>query len=116
MARVCEEFRGKDVVVLDLTDVTPVFDFFVIATCSNPRTMAAITNELRVQMKAKGIVPPAAEGEKVTPWVLQDWGDIVVHVMLEEARNLYDLEGLWADAKQIDWRGKRDAQPTASTP
>ena len=104
LAKLCEEFRGKDTVVLDLTAVTPVFDFFVITTCTNPRTMAAIANEARVQMKARGNSVPRAEGEKVSSWLLQDWGDIVAHLMLPEARELYDLEGLWADAKRIDWQ------------
>ena len=47
---------------------------------------------------------PRAEGEKVSTWLLQDWGDIVAHFMLPEARELYDLEGLWADAKRVDWQ------------
>jgi ribosome-associated protein len=104
IAKLCEEFRGKDTVVLDLTEITPVMDFFVITTCNNPRTMAAIANEARVQMKARGNPPPKTEGEKASSWLLQDWGDIVLHVMLPDARTLYDLEGMWADAKQIDWR------------
>ena len=104
LAKLCEEFRGKDTVVLDLTAVTPVFDFFVITTCTNPRTMAAIANEARVQMKVRGNSVPRAEGEKVSNWLLQDWGDIVAHLMLPEARELYDLEGLWADAKRVDWQ------------
>jgi ribosome-associated protein len=104
IAKLCEEFRGKDTVVLDLTGVTPIMDFFVITTCNNPRTMAAIANEARVQMKARGNPPPNTEGEKVSNWLLQDWGDIVLHVMLPEARELYDLEGLWADAVKVDWK------------
>ena len=104
IAKLCEEFRGKDTVVLDLTNVTPIMDFFVIATCNNPRTMSAIANEARVQMKARGNPPPRTEGEKVSNWLLQDWGDIVLHVMLPEARELYDLEGLWADAVRVDWK------------
>lgn len=79
-------------------------DYFVITTCNNQRTVAAVANEARIQMKARGNPPPSTEGEKVSSWLLQDWGDIVLHVMLPEARELYDLEGLWADAKRIDWR------------
>lgn len=104
IARLCEEFRGKDTVVLDLTAVTPIMDYFVITTCNNPRTMSAIANEARVQMKARGNPPPSTEGEKVSSWLLQDWGDIVLHVMLPDARALYDLEGLWADAQRVDWK------------
>ncbi len=115
LARLCEEFRGRDTIVLDLTAVTPLFDFFVITTCTNPRTMAAIANESRVQMKARGNSVPRAEGEKVSTWLLQDWGDIVAHFMLPEARELYDLEGLWADAKRIDWQSIAGAPTVTSS-
>lgn len=104
IARSCEEFRGKETVVLDLTAITPIMDFFVITTVNNPRTMSALANEARVQMKARGNSVPSTEGEKLSSWLLQDWGDIVLHVMLPEARVLYDLEGLWADARQVDWK------------
>jgi ribosome-associated protein len=104
IARTCEEFRGKDTVVLDLTAVTPIMDFFVITTCNNPRTMAALASEARVLMKARGNAVPSTEGERVSSWLLQDWGDIVLHVMLPDARALYDLEGLWADARRVDWK------------
>ncbi|MCX7410060.1 MAG: ribosome silencing factor [Planctomycetales bacterium] len=114
IAKICAEFRGKDTVVLDLTAITPVFDYFVITTCTNPRTLAAIAIEARVQMKARGNAVPLAEGEKVSSWLLQDWGDIVAHLMLAEARELYDLEGLWADAKRIDWQSIAGAPVLAS--
>ncbi len=104
IARACEEFRGKETVVLDLTAITPIMDFFVITTCNNPRTMAALASESRVLMKARGNSVPNTEGERVSTWLLQDWGDIVLHVMLPEARELYDLEGLWADARRVDWK------------
>lgn len=104
IARTCEEFRGKETVVLDLTAITPIMDYFVITTCNNPRTMAALASEARVLMKARGNSVPSTEGERVSTWLLQDWGDIVLHVMLPEARELYDLEGLWADARRVDWK------------
>ncbi|WP_010588138.1 ribosome silencing factor [Schlesneria paludicola] len=104
IAKLCEEYRGKDVVVLDLTAITPIMDFFVIATGANIRQMHALTDEVRVLMKSRGNKPPATEGYEQSSWILQDWGDIVVHVFLADARELYDLEGLWADAKRVDWK------------
>ena len=104
IAKVCEEFRGKDTVVLDLTGVTPIMDFFVISTGTSTRQMHAMSDEVRVQMKARGHKPPATEGYEQSTWILQDWGDIILHSFLPDARELYDLEGLWADAKPIDWR------------
>ena len=104
IARLCEEYRGKDTVVLDLTAVTPIMDFFVITTGTSTRQMHALCDEVRVQMKARGNKPPATEGYEQSSWILQDWGDIVVHTFLPDARDLYDLEGLWADSRRIDWR------------
>ena len=104
IAKLCEEYRGKDTVVLDLTRVTPIMDFFVITTGSSTRQLHALTDEVRVQMKGRGHKAPATEGYEQSSWILQDWGDIVVHSFLPEARELYDLEGLWADAKRVDWR------------
>ena len=104
IAKLCEEYRGKDTVVLDLTRVTPIMDFFVITTGSSTRQMHALSDEVRVQMKARGHKPPATEGYEQSSWILQDWGDIVLHSFLSDARDLYDLEGLWADGKRVDWR------------
>ncbi len=104
IAQLCEEYRGKDTVVLDLTGITAIMDFFVITTGTSTRQMHALTDEVRVQMKARGHKPPATEGYEQSSWILQDWGDIVLHSFLPEARELYDLEGLWADAKRVDWR------------
>jgi len=107
----CEEYRGKDTVVLDLTGVTPIMDFFVITTGTSTRQMHALCDEVRVQMKARGHKPPATEGYEQSSWILQDWGDIVLHSFLPEARELYDLEGLWADSKRVDWRAVVAAAP-----
>ena len=104
IAKLCEEYRGKDTVVLDLTQVTPIMDFFVVTTGTNARQMHALCDEARVQMKSRARKPPATEGYEQSSWILQDWGDIVLHTFLAEARELYDLEGLWADAKRVDWR------------
>ncbi len=90
--------------VLDLTKVTPIMDFFVITTGSNPRQLRALSDETRVQMKSRGHKPPATEGYEQGTWILQDWGDILLHGFLPESREMYDLEGLWADAKRVDWR------------
>jgi ribosome-associated protein len=110
IAKLCEEYRGKDTVVLDLTNVTPIMDYFVITTGTNARQMHALADEVRVQMKVRGHKPPATEGYEQSSWILQDFGDIVMHSFLPEARDLYDLEGLWADARQIDWKAAPSAR------
>lgn len=111
VARIADEFRGHDIVVLDLTDVTPIFDFFVIVSGTNPRQMFALAEEVRVVMKAKGQRCQGTEGEAQSNWLLQDYGDIVLHVFHPDARKLYDLERLWADARRVDWRAHLGLPP-----
>lgn len=105
MHKLAEDFRGRDAVVLDLTAITPIVDYFVISTSTNPRAMTALLDEVRVMMKARGNRPQGTEGaDSASSWQLQDYGDIVVHAFLSEARAMYDLEGLWADAPRVDWK------------
>ena len=105
-AKLAEEFRGRDIVLLDLTAITPIADYFVIATGTSVRQLVAMVEEIRVLMKARGEKPIGTEGQAGNPWVLQDYGDIIVHAFLPEARELYDLERLWADAVRVDWKAE----------
>ncbi len=106
VAQIAEEFRGRETVVLDLTGVTPIVDYFVITTGINPRQMMALAEETRVQMKVRGSLSQGLEGTHDSTWLLQDYGDIVLHVFTAEARDLYDLEHLWSEGKKIDWRAE----------
>jgi ribosome-associated protein len=114
-AQVAEEYRGRDTLVLDLTEITPVFDYFVITSGSNPRQMRALAEEIRLMMKARGNRTQGTEGDGEANWLVQDYGDIVLHVFQPETRKLYDLERLWADAKRIDWRAELGLPPAAES-
>lgn len=108
--KAAEEYRGKDIVVLDLRTITPVFDFFVIVSAGSPRQMKAIAEEADRLMKESGSSRLGAEGRESSVWILHDYGDVVFHVFSTEARENYDLERLWGDAPRIDW------QPLISSP
>lgn len=103
-AKACDEFRGKEVVVLDLTAITAIFDYFIIATATSGRQMSAIAEEVHRVMKDIGSRRYGLEGQDSGSWLLQDYGDIVLHVFTEESRQTYDLEHLWGDAPQVDWK------------
>lgn len=103
-AAVADEYRCKDTLVLDLTGVTPVVDFFVIATGTSQRQMHAAADEVKRVLGAEGSRCHGLEGYENSTWILQDYGDIVLHLFTPEARQMYDLEHLWADAPRIDWR------------
>lgn len=103
-ARVLEDTRGQDTIVLDLTKVTPIVDYFIISTGSSPRQMKAMAEEVHQVLKKSGSRRIGSEGEEASPWVLQDYGDLVIHIFTTDARKLYDLEHLWADAPRVDWK------------
>ncbi len=103
VARIADDFRGKDILLLDMRSITPIVDFFVIVTATSQRQMKALGEEVARVMKKRGqrrLGEEGAEGDGV--WVLQDFGDVVLHVFSPEGRELYDLEGLWADAPRLE--------------
>ena len=109
-AQACADLKGKDSLVLDLTQVTPIVDFFVVTTATSGRQMRAIAEDVEQLMKKRGSRPRVGvEGRNSETWILQDYGDIVLHVFSTEGRALYDLEHLWADAPQLDWKVEANA-------
>lgn len=92
-----EELKARDITQLDVSKLTEVTDLMLIASGTSTRHVAALAQNLVEKAKADGLHPRGVEGGENADWVLVDLGDIVVHVMLPEARALYDLERLWAD-------------------
>jgi ribosome-associated protein len=101
-ARVAAETRGTDLVVLDLRKLTPVFDYFVIATGTSRRQIHAMADEIELVLKQQfGDVKRGGEGYEEGRWIVLDYGDTVVHLLDKEAREFWDLEGLWNDARRV---------------
>ena len=90
-----EDIKAIDIRVLDVREMTSVVDFMVIATGSSSRQVKALADNVIVESKKAGFTPLSSEGQESADWILIDFGDISVHVMLPEARELYDLERLW---------------------
>jgi ribosome-associated protein len=90
--------------VLDVSGETRVTDLFVLVTGLSRPQVKAIYQELHVRLKAAGETHGRAEGVELGWWVLLDYGDVVVHLMQPEAREYYDLDGLYGEAEEIDWR------------
>ena len=103
-AEVCDEKKAKEIVVLDVRKITTISDYFIVCSTSNERQARAIADDLRVRMKELGKREMGVEGIEDARWVLQDFGDIVLHIFHESQREFYDIEGLWADAKQVRWK------------
>lgn len=85
-----------------------IVDWFVIASAGNPRQVRTIAEEVEAQVKRQsGEGPLRVEGMDDARWVLLDFGDVVVHVFLEEVRAFYELERLWGDVERLDWSPER---------
>lgn len=103
-AKVATENKGENVVVLDLQDVTTEFDYFVIATGKSRRQVHTIVEEVDAAMRSTGDTRAGINGYEASKWVIQDYGDVLVHVFDGDTRDYYRLEEVWADGKAIDWR------------
>lgn len=104
-ARAADEKKGDDTVVLEVGEVLGIADAFVITSAGNDRLVRTIAEEVEAQVKAQGgPAPVRIEGRTDGRWILMDYGDVVVHVFLDEARKYYDLERLWGDAPRLDWQ------------
>jgi len=103
-ARAAASKKGERTVVLEMTDLLSVVDTFVITSATNLRQVRTIAEEVELQVKqAHGLAPRFVEGRGDLRWLLMDYGMVVVHIFLEEARDYYDLERLWSDAPRLDW-------------
>ena len=94
--------QGEDILLLDIRDVSILADYFVIGSAVSRRQTKAIVNGIIDKAKEEFDVKPwRVEGEPDSGWVLMDYGDVVVHLFAPEARDYYDLEGFWEDARVI---------------
>ncbi len=96
--RLALEKKAEDVLVIDLAGLTDIADAFLLATGGSERHVRTISDTVEKGMKGKGLKPAFIEGYEQGRWVIMDYGDVIVHVFLEDLRELYDLEGLWIEA------------------
>jgi ribosome-associated protein len=107
-ARTAADNKGADVLVLDMRNLTPLFDYFVIATGTSRRQIHTLAEEIDEALRGMGDTRMGIEGYEASKWVVQDYGDVVVHVFDPDTRDYYKLEELWADAKPVDWEAEGD--------
>jgi ribosome-associated protein len=107
-AKIAADNKGSDILVLDLREITPLFDYFVIVTGTSRRQVHTITEEVDAALRGVGDTRIGIEGYEASKWVVQDYGDVLVHVFDPDTRDYYKLEELWADAKKVDWEREGD--------
>lgn len=101
-ARTAQENQGQDIVVLDMRAITPVFDYFVLATGNSRRQLHAISEEIDHCLEDElGDRRMGIEGYNESRWILLDYGNVVVHLFDSETRDYYALEQFWNQAPQV---------------
>ena len=109
-ARLAANTRCHNVVVLDVSGISPVTDFLVLATGTSPRQMKTVCDDLEEMAEAQSERALSRVGDDSASWTCVDFVDVVVHVFSQDARGYYDLDGLWGDATRVEWREDGDAR------
>lgn len=93
--------RGDDIEVIKVSSITVLTDYFVIATAGSNTQLKAIADEVEFKLSQQGIEPHHIEGEK-TEWICLDYVGVVVHILLKDRRDFYQIERLWEDGEKVD--------------
>ncbi|MBI4658441.1 MAG: ribosome silencing factor [Verrucomicrobia bacterium] len=111
LASFCRELadnkKAENIVILDVRKLSSITDYFVIATGTSEPHLRAVVDEIRDTLKEKcALQPRATDGTLQAAWVVLDYFDVIIHIMREDIRAHYDLEGLWGDAPRVRFRKK----------
>lgn len=99
-----EEHLGEDLCVLHIGKITTISEYFIVVTAKNENQMRALQDSCEEVLGKEGLHPKRVEGGKDSPWILLDYGDFVIHIFSKEHREFYNLERIWADADEVDYR------------
>ena len=101
IVKALDDKKAKDIEIIKIEELTIVADYFIIATANSNTHVRALADEVEYQLGLEGIEPRQIEG-KSTGWILLDYYDVVIHVFLQDQREYYNLEKLWADSEPLD--------------
>lgn len=96
-----EDKKGEDITILDISEVSVLADYFIIATGENRNQVQAMADNAEEALGRAGYEPKQIEGYQTANWILMDYKDIIVHIFSKEDRGFYDLERVWRDGKEI---------------
>lgn len=97
-----EDKKADDIKVIDISDVSTIADYFIIASGKNRSQIQAMCDNVDEMLGRAGVSIKQTEGYKNANWILMDYGDIIVHIFDTENRLFYDLERIWRDGKEMD--------------
>jgi ribosome-associated protein len=106
IARVIDEKQGENTIVIPVGPVVGITEYFIVTSASNARLVRAITDSVLNNVReAVGKGPLRSEGTREQQWVLIDYGDVVVHIFIDEMRRFYEIERLYKDIVPTPWAG-----------
>ncbi|WP_371371506.1 ribosome silencing factor [Sporomusa aerivorans] len=105
VAKAASDKKAYDIMIMNLTGISPVTDYFIVCSAPSTTQVQAIADHIIEQLEEQGIKPLHREGYREARWVLLDYGNCVAHIFVEEDRQFYKLERLWGDAKQVSYQG-----------
>jgi ribosome-associated protein len=107
-ANIADEAKGIDVVMLDVSTVFNLADYFIVASGKSDRHVQGICNRILAELSEKyKLEPLAIEGYEKAHWILMDYGDVIIHIFYEQERNHYSIESLWMEAVRVNWKNKQ---------
>ena len=101
IAQVLDSKKGEDIELMDISGLSPIADYFVIASAGNQNQLNAMQDAVDEYMTKNGKTARSIEGNKDSTWILMDYEDIIVHLFSREDRDFYDLDRIWKDGKKI---------------
>lgn len=99
--RALEEKKAEDIRIIDISGISVIADYFIIANGSNPNQLQAMQENVEEQLYKAGFRERQIEGNQRSSWILMDYGDVIVHIFSKEDRLFYDLERIWRDGRDI---------------
>ena len=97
-----QDKKAEDIRVIDISNVSVIADYFVIASGSNTNQIQAMVDNVEEEMFKTGFDDPKVEGYNTASWILLDYNDVIVHVFSEDDRAFYNIERIWRDGKEVD--------------
>ena len=101
VAEIASDAHATDVQVLDIHELSPITDYFVLASADNTRLLRTVADRVREVLREEGIRALRVEGLPEHGWIVLDYGDIIVHLLTNEQREYYRLEDLWSEAHRL---------------
>lgn len=106
IAAIIDEKKGRDIVIIDISEKSVLADYFVIASGRSTTAVRSLCDNVEEKLSKEGIEPVRRDGMNETKWIVMDYGSVILHVFHEETREYYRLERLWVDGANCERYGE----------